>query len=129
MSVTLTELIRSAPWREAITYRDTWPHEYVLSRKDNQGDLFEQIIARFQAGEGVTGYFFRDKMTYLFVGDYKYWFMTHWDEIDPGGAEFVLNRCRLYRDRRDFIIQPGDSGKSENYPSNEPLKSYRRKRS
>ena len=21
-------LIASAPWREAVTYRDTWPHEY-----------------------------------------------------------------------------------------------------
>ena len=30
----LTELIDSAPWREAVTYRDTWPHEYVLSKKD-----------------------------------------------------------------------------------------------
>ena len=28
---TLTELITSAPWREAVTYRDTWPHEYVLA--------------------------------------------------------------------------------------------------
>ena len=22
----LTELIARAPWREAVTYRDTWPH-------------------------------------------------------------------------------------------------------
>ena len=29
--LTLTELIARAPWREAVTYRDTWPHEYVLS--------------------------------------------------------------------------------------------------
>ena len=27
----LTELIARAPWREAVTYRDTWPHGYVLS--------------------------------------------------------------------------------------------------
>ena len=26
----LTERIARAPWREAVTYRDTWPHEYVL---------------------------------------------------------------------------------------------------
>ena len=28
----LKELITRAPWREAVTYRDTWPHEYVLSK-------------------------------------------------------------------------------------------------
>ena len=35
MAYTLTELIERAPWREAVTYRDTWPHEYVLAEKDN----------------------------------------------------------------------------------------------
>ncbi len=29
----LTELIASAPWREAVTYRETWPHEYVMSTR------------------------------------------------------------------------------------------------
>ena len=27
------ELIANAPWREAVTYRDTWPHEYVVVNK------------------------------------------------------------------------------------------------
>ena len=30
--------------------------------------------------------------------------------------DYVLNRARLYRDRRDFVIQPGDTGKPEDYP-------------
>ena len=29
----LTELIAQASWREAVTYRKTWPHEYVLVKK------------------------------------------------------------------------------------------------
>jgi hypothetical protein len=33
----LTELIADAPWREAVTYRDTWPHEYVLPRAADGG--------------------------------------------------------------------------------------------
>ena len=65
----LTELIARAPWRGAVTYQDTWPHEYVLSEKDGQQD-------------------------------------------------YVLNRARLYRDRQDFIIQTGDTGKPEDYPVN-----------
>ena len=36
MAATLVELIEQAPWREAVTYRDTWPHEYVLLLKDGE---------------------------------------------------------------------------------------------
>ncbi len=114
----LTELIARAPWREAVTYRDSWPHEYVLLRKDRQRDLLAAVRARMLAGEGVTGQFFGYVKPYLFIGDYKYWFMTPPDRIDPDGQdEIVLNRAALYRDRRDFTIQPGDTGKREDYPS------------
>ena len=50
----LTELIDNAPWREAVTYRDTWPHEYVLSGKDGQQELLESVVVRFRSGEGVA---------------------------------------------------------------------------
>ena len=115
MAAGLTEMIDRAPWREAVTYRETWPHEYVLSEKDGQTELLDAIRERFRAGEGVSGRFFSTRNTYLFVGDYKYWLMTHWDEIEPG-IDYVINRARLYRDRRDFVIQSGDSGKAEDYP-------------
>ena len=45
-------LIAHAPWREAVSYRNTWPHEYVLSRKDSQRELIEAVCARFRAGVG-----------------------------------------------------------------------------
>ena len=50
--------------------------------------------------------------------------MTDYHEIDAHNDEgdYVLNRARLYRDRRDFIIQPGDSGIPEDYPINPPLR-------
>ena len=67
-------------------------------------------------GEGVACRFFRMKNTYLFIGDHKYWLMTHWEAIQPG-VNYVLNRARLYRDRRDFVIQPGDTGRPEDYPA------------
>ncbi len=118
----MTELIDRAPWREAVTYRDTWPHEYVLTDRDNQRELLDVICARFRAGEGVACRFFRMNNTYLFVGDYKYWLMTDYTGIDPYNDEgdYVINRARLYRDRRDFIIQPGDTGKPEDYPTTPP---------
>ena len=116
-----------APWREAVSYRDTWPHEYVLSDKDNQRQLLDVICARFRAGEGVACRFFCMNNTYLFIGDHKYWLMTDYNHIDPYGDEgdHVINRARLYRDRRDFIIQPGDTGKPENYPTDPPHETER----
>ena len=110
-------LIARAPWREAVNYRKTWPHEYVLSSKDGQRELFEAVRARFRAGEGVEGRFFDRRNTYLFLGDHKYWLMTHWDAFDLDRVDdYVLNRARLYCDRRDFIIQKGDTGRREDYP-------------
>ena len=100
MTSELTKLIARAPWREAVTYGDTWPHEYVLTDKDDQRELLAAVCNRFRAGEGVACRFFRMNNTYLFIGDY------------------VINRARLYRDRRDFVIQPGDTGKPEDYPVN-----------
>ena len=113
----LTELIACAPWREAITYRDTWPHEYVLLQKDHQRELLEAVCERLRKGEGVPARFFTMRNQYLFIGDYKYWLMKPPDQVDWDNEE-VLNRARLYRDRRDFVIQNGDSGMSEDYPSN-----------
>ena len=114
----ITELIGRAPWREAVTFRDTWPHEYVLSRKDSQRELIQVVCARFRAGEGVAGTFFGRPNTYLFIGGHKYWMMTHWDSVDlDDGQDYVLNRAPLYRDRRDFVIQGGDTGKPDHYPA------------
>ena len=118
----ITELIANAPWREAKNYRHTWPHEYVLLQRDRQRELFAAVCARICAGEGLVGRFFGSTPTYQFVADYKYWFMTPCAQIDLDnpGDEFVLNRVLLYRDRRDFIIQAGDTGRREDYPSSPP---------
>ncbi len=112
----LMELIDSAPWREAVTYSETWPREYVVIKKDGQQELFAAICKRFCAGEGVGGRFFSRENKYLFVGDYKYWFMTPCAEIDLDKVttdkdDYVLNRALIYRDRRDFLIEDGDDGR------------------
>ena len=111
----LTELIANAPWREAVTYHDTWPHEYVLLQKDSQRELLEAVCERLRNGEGVSCRFFAMNNQYLFIGGYKYWLMVPPDQVDWDNEE-VLNRARLYRDRRDFVIQEGDSGMRSDYP-------------
>ena len=120
----LSDLIERAPWREASTYRHTWPHEYVLLQKDEQRELLEAVCERLNNGEGVPGKFFAMRNQYLFIGDYKYWLMIAPDQVDwddeqvDWDDEEVLNRARLYRDRRDFVIQDGDSGMRYAYPTN-----------
>ena len=44
-------LIAQAPWREAVTYRYTWPHEYVVVKKDRQQDLLAAFCTRIACGE------------------------------------------------------------------------------
>ena len=73
MSLSFTELLAQAPWREAVTYRETWPHEYVLTEKDNQRDLLATLCKMFPADEGVACQFFRMENTCLFIGNHKYW--------------------------------------------------------
>ncbi len=103
-------LIAQAPWREAVTYRDTWPHEYVVVKKDGQRDLLAAFCARIARGEGVECRFFGQRRRYLFLGEHKYWTMTDCPDIDLDADDYVLNRALLYRDRRDFVVEPGDTG-------------------
>ena len=103
-------LIAQAPWREAVTYRDTWPHEYVVVNRDGQHDLLAAFCTRIEHGEGVECWFFGQRREYLFLGGHKYWTMTECRDIDLDADDYVLNRARLYRDRRDFVIQQGDTG-------------------
>ena len=103
-------LIRRAPWREAVTYRDSWPHEYVVVKKDGQKDLLAAFCERIGRGEGVECQFFGQQRKYLFLGEHKYWIMTECSKIDLEAKDEVLNRALLYRDRRDFVIRPGDTG-------------------
>lgn len=109
----IMELIADAPWREAVTYRETWPHEYVVVKRDGQEALLAAFCERIERGEGVECRFFHQKRKYLFLGDYKYWTMTECPDIDLDVGDYVLNRALLYRDRRDFEIRKGDTGKRE----------------
>ena len=109
----ITALIASAPWREAITYRETWPHEYVVIKRDGQQALLAAFCARIARGEGVEGRFFGQTRDYLFLGEHKYWTMTDCADIDLDADDYVLNRALLYRDRRDFVVRRGDSGRRE----------------
>ena len=103
-------LIAEAPWREAVSYRETWPHKYVVIKKDGQLELLAAFVDRIRWGEGVECTFFGQRRPYLFLGGYKYWMMTDVEKINLDDDDDVLNRAPLYRDRRDFDIRSGDTG-------------------
>ena len=103
-------LIAHAPWREAVNFRDSWPHEYVVVKKDGQRDRLAAFCERIARGESVECWFFGQRRKYLFLGEHKYWTMTECPDIDLDADDYVLNRALLYRDRRDFEIRAGDTG-------------------
>jgi len=103
-------LIDQAPWREAVAYRDSWPHEYVVVKKDGQENLLSTICVRTAAGEHVECQFFSQTRKYLFLGDYKCWTMTDCAELGLDTGDYVLNRALLYKERHDFVIRPGGTG-------------------
>ena len=95
MEPNVTELIARASWREAITYRDTWPHEYVLT----QQEVLEMICQKFRAGDGMARRFFSTNKAFLFTGDHNYGPKKE----NPSGApsnERGDRRCREPRCRR-----------------------------
>ena len=107
-------MIARAPWREAVTYRDTWPHEYVVVKKDGQQELLAAFLHRISRGEGVECRFFHRTQKYLFLGEYKYWALRDSDET-------ILNRALLYKDRRDFVIREGDTGRMATVEDSESI--------
>lgn len=113
----IMELIANAPWREAVTYKKTWPHEYVVVKKDGQEELLAAFCERIERGEGVECRFFHQTRRYLFLDDHKYWIMVECGDVDLDAEDHVVNRAPFYRDRRDFVIQWGDTGKREDYPA------------
>lgn len=60
----IMKLTARAPWREAVTYRETWPHEYVLIQKDGQQELLAEFCRRILRGEGIEGHFFHQTSPY-----------------------------------------------------------------
>ena len=89
----------------------------MVIKKDGQEELLAAFCERIERGEGVECQFFHQKRRYLFLDDYKYWIMVECSDVDLDAEDHVLNRARFYRDRRDFVIQGGDTGMRGDYPA------------
>ena len=79
-------------WREAVTYRETAPHEYTLRKSEvgeraNQDfDQFALYIRKF----GYADFYYRIRHIYWAVDAFKYWTMG-W----PIDQTILINRARV----------------------------------
>jgi hypothetical protein len=86
------QFVAARSWREAVTYRQTAPHEYVVRKweTDEQGqaafDRFITCTRRF----GYADFYYRMRHIYWAIDDHKYWTMG-W----PVEETEVINRARL----------------------------------
>ena len=99
-------------WHEAVTYRETAPHEYCLMREAplKHREMFVEF-ARYVVQWGYSKYFYRLKGMYLDVGGYKYWTCD-----DPVEKTDLVNRAVL-----------DDYWHSEEYNQFDPM-GYKRKK-
>jgi hypothetical protein len=87
----LANVLRFGPWREAKTYRRTWPHEYQLRKDLDPGEqrVFVQFVEWFDrnAYEGR----FRDRVVfYVDFDGFTFW--RGYPER-PAQDEKLINRC------------------------------------
>lgn len=79
-------------WREAVTYRKTAPHEYVVrtweksARGNDDFDRFIVLIRRF----GNADFYYKVRHLYWAIDEHKYWTMG-W----PVEETTVINRARV----------------------------------
>lgn len=88
----LREWINSAEWREAVTYRRTWPHEYVVKdRLPPEGQRSFEAFARWYRANAYEGRFWRTVVWYVDLDGFTYWMSTD----APIEELNILNRCPI----------------------------------
>lgn len=86
------DFIARRKWREAVTYRETAPHEYTIRQWELGGqakqdfDQFAVYVRRF----GCADFFYKIRHIYWAVDEFKYWTMG-W----PVGQTEVINRAHI----------------------------------
>ncbi len=90
----IERFIKSAEWTFAKTYAQTWPHEYLVKERVDEG-MFLDIVRHIRK-YGYTGPFYRQQYTYFQQDGLVYWTMVP-PEDDPAWYpvedETIINRC------------------------------------
>lgn len=83
----LKEFISSVKWTYAKTYAETWPREYIVRERVDEG-LFLKLVHHIRT-YGYEGKFYKKPITYFDEDGLVYWTMG-----EPVDVTTVINRCR-----------------------------------
>ncbi len=83
----LNEFINEISWVFAITYADTWPHEYIVRDKVDESNFIE-LVTHIRT-HGFPEMFYSETYTYFAHENMVYWTME--GSIDE---TIIINRCR-----------------------------------
>jgi len=87
LSDELRAFIEDTPWTFAKTYAETWPHEYIVRERVDEG-LFVQLVQHIRT-HGYQGSFYEKAITYYDQGGLVYWTMGA-----PLSETTIINRCK-----------------------------------
>jgi len=99
----LLDFVRDESWVFAKTYARTWPHEYLVRDRVDQG-LFVKLVEHIRAN-GYQDYFYKKEITYYDEDGLVYWTMGA-----PVEETIIVNRCRTeqtYQYRKSQDDLPG----------------------
>ncbi len=85
--VNIRLFVTEQEWTFAKTYAKTWPHEYIVREKVDEG-LFVDLVHHIRM-HGYKGRFYRKSITYFDEGGMVYWTMGESVDITT-----IINRCR-----------------------------------
>lgn len=83
----LRAFIRSCRWTFAKTYASTWPHDYIVRDRVDEG-LFLQLVMHIRE-HGYEGTFYAKRITYFDEDGMVYWTMG-----SPLEETIIVNRCK-----------------------------------
>jgi len=103
----LERFIKTEEWTFAKTYAQTWPHEYLVKERVDEGMFMDMV--RHIRKHGHKAAFYRREYTYFQQDDLVYWTMVP-DEADPEWYpvedETIINRCPI-ESTYDYRLEHG----------------------
>ena len=87
LSENLKRFVLESSWIFAKTYATTWPHEYIVRERVDQG-LFVKLVEHIRTN-GYQGAFYKMEITYYDEDGLVYWTMGA-----PISETIIINRCK-----------------------------------
>ena len=95
----LKTFVDGEQWTFAKTYAATWPHEYIVRERVEEG-MFVRLVEYIRE-HGYEGRFYRKVMTYFEDDGWVYWTMG-----SPIEETVIVNRCRK-EDTYEYRLEHG----------------------